>query len=1040
MNLHRTLHRPGAGWLRALPLSSALLICACGKSGSGAPTDPLDRESGSSTRDNLRGHEPLTAPGKELPKPGGGTFFVDPHQSGNGAVLHVAETFWGRLVDVYDVDDSGVPAAAPRFRDFVVNDQVASDGVYLTLASDPVTGKSRLIIHAKKGSALFDERLRLISNLPPIQPKHFNAAPPFPFVARNTCLVVRFDDCLDDDAAAELSLANDVRVTTGYLPLTPFGARVRFDPNHGGLVGGAFHSTRVLIDLTVSELESADLPVPLPINAVGLPASLTTTEAANVTLRIPTRTDLGSGQATLLTNLSGVALDPLTNGPIDISVLTRDVLRAVLSGNASDLNNGFMLDLERPRLLGDMPVVVERAVGAGGRDLLVDLAFSSPCELAPRPRDLLSAGGTLLEVIEPARLGPQGKVEKLRVRSAVRIANPASLLGNGRLHPVFAPRRARRLPAACWLSFLPQPTSTPTGVATFAQVGVRFSEPMDPAAMQDLDSFLVVRGLTTGTSTANATNTVPGSVLASAGADAFAFVPLLPLAHTQGVADPYHVELTGFTDLAGNSVADQLPFANFWIDPDEPTQSNGSIVLRFDSPDEVAPFGFIDVRGQFFYDLDRGVIRPRPVSFASWPVDRTNPVPSIMIPFPLGTHQPLNPLGSKLQAVWRYCDLGWSAGDETKYNLDVAGLSWAPVGGQVIAEFFDDFEIRLAHSHFLPDESLDLNLLPKWPQSGLRGGPSLFTDNLLVDPLSPQKVVHAKPLGYTVNPADRFTSSTGTVMIPYPLNQGAGPLTTYTWRDTAVLAKAGPANQGVPMDIETGPPLFLEPQAGTLAAAGSVPSFGLPLLIEYRCYPSDTGLGLNSLDVSLAINSSPLPAFRAYSSGGFNTSGNPVVVNPDTALVPAGTFNALSSPPGQPTAFSAENVVYIGQLDTVTRVSRAHTIWLDTGAANPGYFPPLVAPLAQDLPAGTQVRLDFRGALGFSASALDAPFDATRIGPYGEITVGTVSFLNGASTWTDDIQAVDGARYLQARVTFLNNVTTGTSPELSALGIAFLAH
>ena len=37
---------------------------------------------------------------------------------------------------------------------------------------------------------------------------------------------------------------------------------------------------------------------------------------------------------------------------------------------------------------------------------------------------------------------------------------------------------------------------------------------------------------------------------------------------------------------------------------------------------------------------------------------------------------------------------------------------------------------------------------------------------------------------------------------------------------------------------------------------GEVQTCGLPLLMEFRCYPSDTGLGLNPLAVALAINSS----------------------------------------------------------------------------------------------------------------------------------------------------------------------------------------
>ena len=46
-------------------------------------------------------------------------------------------------------------------------------------------------------------------------------------------------------------------------------------------------------------------------------------------------------------------------------------------------------------------------------------------------------------------------------------------------------------------------------------------------------------------------------------------------------------------------------------------------------------------------------------------------------------------------------------------------------------------------------------------------------------------------------------------------------------------------------------------------------------------------------------------------------------------------------------------------------------------------------------------------------------------------------FLNGVGTWTSDIGTLDGARYLQARLSFSNDLASGASPELSSLGIAF---
>src|SRR6185503_20527239 len=156
---------------------------------------------------------------------------------------------------------------------------------------------------------------------------------------------------------------------------------------------------------------------------------------------------------------------------------------------------------------------------------------------------------------------------------------------------------------------------------------------------------------------------------------------------------------------------------------------------------------------------------------------------------------------------------------------------------------------------------------PKYPGSGLV---RTFSGNILADPLSPQKIVHPRSLGYQINSVDLFLASSGTIMLPFPLNRVVDTPVTYTWRDTTVLAKGGPNGAGIPLDIEAGGPLFLESSEGYVAGPDEVPSFGLPLLLEYRCFPSNQGLGLNPLDISLAINSSAIPSFRAYSTGGIN--------------------------------------------------------------------------------------------------------------------------------------------------------------------------
>lgn len=45
--------------------------------------------------------------------------------------------------------------------------------------------------------------------------------------------------------------------------------------------------------------------------------------------------------------------------------------------------------------------------------------------------------------------------------------------------------------------------------------------------------------------------------------------------------------------------------------------------------------------------------------------------------------------------------------------------------------------------------------------------------------------------------------------------------------------------------------------------------------------------------------------------------------------------------------------------------------------------------------------------------------------------------ISGDKSWRTTLSSIDGARFFQARVTFLANPLGGLAPELSALGFAF---
>ena len=969
-------------------------------------------------------------PGTLAPKPGGGLFLPDPNRGGRGGELGLAEVRWGRLVDVHALAASGAPEVAPVLRDVLIDPNLLTDGLDYELRESAATQATRLVVRRTRASAEFLELLlRAERGTVPLEPRDLDALS-LALVPRNAALSLRFDDLLADDASAALALVETVQVRAGTGAELPHAARVRFDANHGGIVAGAFHSTRVLVDLALTAFEARELPVPLPLSPAGVPAGAP--QGASLALRLPTRTDPGSGQLDLLRNLAGRPLAQQGNGPLDESVPTADLVRAARAGNDEDPERGFLLDRTPPRLVGHFPLAVSAAVddpaGEPGFAFLLDWSFTGPCFARPVAGDGLELGGALLEVVAngPAVSG-SGSVSGVRVRLAGTLPTTAgALLGSG---VGLMPYRSSALSSACWFEIRPGPLAPPAaGLSPDAEFVAHFSEAMAAGSLDPYDTFALVRGA--GTPTAQ--TRVPAEVRGDADLRAFTLSPLLPLEHVTGQATLYGLALGGTSaeepqDLAGNALASALG-AVLTLDPAAASEASGGIVLTFASSDELPAPGRPDLRGTFFYDFVREEIRGRPAVHFSAYVERTNPVTSLQIPFAPGIATPLVPLGAKLQSVWRYADLGWSARDESKYDLDVVGLEWSPRNGLVVSDFFPLFEIRLAHARNLPDEDMDAFLLPRYPSSGLPGASVPFDQNRL----GPQAVMNERALGYTVRSADVHTSPNGTPLAPYPLVLADGRPGSFTWRDTSLELAGGPSGAGVPLGVEVGPPLFLEPATGTLAPAGAVPSIGLPLLMEFRCFPSDVSLGLNAQDINLALNSSSMPAFRAFSAGGIDRFGQPVPVNPDLETNPAGGFNPNSVPPGRRTPPN-DNSVYLGALDLAYRISRAHSAWIDLASASPDLVQ--LQTLTRGPVDGTRIELVARGATSFGGGA--DPFDARQLDAYGTLVGGTVEYLGGSDDWQSDLDALDGARFVQLRLTFVNDLESGASPSLDALALVF---
>ncbi|MEZ6014127.1 MAG: Ig-like domain-containing protein [Planctomycetota bacterium] len=1121
-SLHRTgedsrYARSGADLTCALGLALAALgVTGCG----GGSTGGTPQTPGGVNTDNVE------------------FFFNETNSGGTAQEVGLVAAYYGRFVQVFGLDSPlnspTPPVRVPMSDGFVINPALVSIGGEYLIETNAVTGQDQLIIlrdvtdeSPNGGRAQFFDLLQQVeSGLPTIRVADVGTVGVFTMVPRNATMVLVFDDLLDPNTID----ATTIQLVSGYPPTNPFEARILVDVHHGaladldGVPGDEFYPTRVIVDPTVSEIEAFQTNPPLPANSTGLPPSIDSNRA-NLLLSIPTLKNPAAGQQRVLQTPTGHALSAQANFPANLGLPTQPVLRAFRSGGRPDLFdiaqnpfNGFLQDNEAPKVVGSNPVTLPSAPQQvdGVRFLIPTLQFPSTlCAQTPEVGDVISQSGVFAEVIldspTPVQNGVVNNIQVRLIQYPSTWTGPEEWeqfgLGDATYESAYDPADdlGRQ---ACFVSVQPRPTGYPaepvTGIDPFSTIRVRFSEAMDPSSLTAFDSLTLTRTAVPSTGIPSTDQFVIGRVGQTADLRDFTFQPDLPLNHIAGQAESYFVAIASGQfaprDLAGNAVS-VFEQVQLRVDPAANAQLNGGRVSRFVSIDEEFPIAasgetlLPEWGGQLLVDSGRQLIRPRPVVRSQIFIDREQPTLQGQTPFSNGIVTPLSNFGSKMQTLWRYADCGWSINDGTNLNLDVEGLGWSPAGGSIVADAFDEFEIRLAHSRWAPDEIIDAgSLFPLYPSSGLV---QIFTNNLLAN--EPQVVVHPRELGYIINPADVVIAPSGTRIVPFPLNRSV-PVEerrTYTWRDTSIRTRSGLQNGGVDpsyyltalgLPVPTAPNKFYPP--------GEVQTAGLPLLLEFRTYRDDSALGINGFDINLAANSSSKPYFRAFSTGGIRQNGQPKFVDPDNETQANGGFNPGSTVPGAVT-YGLDNSVYLGALDLVVRISRAHSVWFRSAIVGEpafigrNYLPPTLEPRAEDQPIGTSIDVEFRGATaiayfatppatpppgipGNSLAWIDNdsgdqnPNDPGSVGgaqPFTEYQMNAftldlygdyynevdppmnvhrttngnpgLTFLSGDSTWKTDVSAISGAQFYQVRLNFLANIATGEAPELSAFAISW---
>jgi hypothetical protein len=988
--------------------------------------------------------------------PGTGKLFkVEANEGGDANAMKVVSVLWGRLVDVYDLDPStGQPLAEARFTDFLIGDDIQSDGVDFELERNAFTGKDELTILHVFGTAGYKAAFdQLEQGLQPFLVKGLTSTlPPYTQVARNGAIAVVFDDLLKDggdpgDAGWPGTVkSSNVKLQVGSPPTTNFEYRAIPDPNHGDLIDGQFHSTRVILDLAVTALESQSSGA--PVNTLGLPGSANK-NAINAVIRFPTKLNTASGQNEILTNLTGHGVASGGNGPVDATSPTFDVVRAFRSGGKTSVTqdpyDGFLTDNTPPRVVGSQAIFLGNLVAQSATSFVADVTFATvACALAPQNGDSIQIAGVLLEVVSPGTPPNGGLSQGVGVR--VVSGPPSSVVpGPGELRTLFDPAKGH-VPG-CFVRFTPTPLSPPTaGVFPESSLQVTFSEPMNPERIEAFTNFRLINPLNVPSKPLE--DLLAANITSSGDLTRFATEPATPFSHTLGTAESYELQiLSGFhsaTDLAGNSLGVSFPTVSFQIEPQQPTLLTGSFALSLDTLDEDNN-GSGEIRGQIVYEPENLGIAPRAVTRFSRYVDPSGPAP-VVAAMPLSSTlptyvqpeiSPFSKYGSRLQVLWRYFDLGFTlygthsgtpaSFDDASFNLDVEGLSWMPFGTTLATDQFPDFQIELAHSAFLPDESVDIKSMQAIsPNSGLVAP---FATNEFETPT----VVHPRQKGYTIQPLDAFSTPSQSVMMPYPLNRDA-PLSEYvywTFRDTAVLGGSAPGGPGAPPSIE----FAFDPQSSKtpIYEAGMVPTIGLPMLMQFRNVSASSTTMINRLATADPSAGDPLlrPYFRAFSEGGVLSDNTTIkYVDPYLNSVAEGALIG-----GVPTS-GIDDKFYFGQADFVVRVNHAHTIWFNSGGQS-DWATAVIEPVASAQPNGTQVQVHYRGAANVTTLAQYS--NLANYDPYGDPRSGTfvVSFLNGDGTWKADANEISGAQFVQLRLTMLSNPISLVRPRVFGLGVSW---
>ena len=616
-----------------------------------------------------------------------------------------------------------------------------------------------------------------------------------------------------------------------------------------------------------------------------------------------------------------------------------------------------------------------------------------------------------------------------------------------------------------FITFSPKPDPDPgkdtvalnRNVAPSASVIIRFSKPIDLASVRPLDSLILATledsndlldpKLGTAHLILSQIFDEDGSQTALRISPPFGFYiddEMRKAANKDRF--PYYLHAVGgqkgIRDLSGKPLdfqrsnsADIFVSFPFYLDTNagrHPNKRVATIARRFlDQDEDEDTDGFLDHFGAVVYQ--NGQISGRPTSRLSAFVDDRNQLPSPpnpplsycpggqtatltgATPFGQPIQNPLNPLGGRLQTLWREIDLSLSRTNPFDFNLDVEGMWWAPFQATQSApktsfDIFDRITLYVGHSERRPSPCVTIpGSLPAYTQSGL--GNEFYHNFLrdlkkdatnprdrtqIADRQDPHAAFRDKPL--TIRNEDSVFDPTGVNRF-LPLPKFEGDL--YVWRDERLTMSGG--GRGDPRVLSPFKAPFGEfwdnARWNPITVDGQVGSIALPLLVDFWVYPDDPDLpkddpwkatGFNGWQISLTVQSSPLPYWRAYSGGGrVGTQDNKV--NPATESRAQGGYNPITggrTPWGDNSCYwccldfrksiAVLTSGFVSLEDPHNDAKKDYKDprlgpykWTNDSPRFETFFDP---PLSQQ-PVGTKILAEYRAADKFGTNAIDKPYD-----------------------------------------------------------------